>query len=274
MEKARMESKLLSALEHNQSLKTELGAAVTRYEASHLEKAKLELRLQVVLHQNQSLRNELRAAISRNEASHSEKARLELKLQAALEQVRFLKTDLRAFALRQDISSHLGQSQVRNNTATCSSQVARNISQRNFALQIIKEFPKIMEQINQLEIVLSEKENTTIDSKKELVKYETQEDVNVCNNNSVTNGFEEQSLEKQEQAQNGLMQRNVVIRTSEKQIDAQMQSKNADRNKDATITEKQACQIRILNGLMQARKHRTTGELQEEDFTTNKKLKN
>lgn len=277
MEKARIESRLVAAMDHNQSLKTELGASIARYEASHFEKAKLEPRLQVILQQNQSLRTDLRATSSRHEASHSEEARLQLKLQRALEHVRVLKTYLKAVASRQG-TSNLEQSQDMNNIASCSSQFPRSVSQGNPSSQTTTDFSdiynmdaqlnKIMERVNHLEMLLSKKENTKIDRKNELVKYKTQENGEDCNGNSFTNGMELQLLPKEEGKES-----NLVIRTLEKQIDVQMQRTIADKNKDAAIIEKQACKIRVLTGLLQAKKPQPTEELQNGDVTECKRLK-
>jgi hypothetical protein len=114
-------------------------------------------------------------------------------------------------------------------------------------------FEKALEKVHQLEVLLSERENVITDLKKELAQYQTQQDDNAFNEDSVTIGLESQTLAPVQQAENDLLQKDLVIRNLEKQIDVQKQRARDDGNRYAAIIEKQACRIRMLTSLLQTR---------------------
>jgi hypothetical protein len=252
MEKEEPESTLQAALKQIQSLNTEMEKAVSREKTAHLEKARMESALQTAMEQIQSVDTELKATVSRHETSHEE-ATMESELQTAM------KTEMKAAETRQK-TSHVEERQNITKTASSSEDSVNSSTETTIDFSKIQNMDahldKALEKVHQLEMLLSERENIITDLKKELAQYQTQKNDNAFKKHSVTNGLESQSLAPGQQAENDLLQKDLVIRNLEKQIDVQRQRARDDGNRDAVIIEKQACKIRMLTSLLQTRNRR------------------
>lgn len=270
MERARMESALQTVMEKIQPLKAELKAAVTRAETANMEKARIESKLHAAMEQIQSLETELAASVSRYETTHLEKAMMELKLQTAMQQIQFLTTELKTSASRQ-VASDMGQSYDRIETSGFSEQVGKNSYNGNTSPQTNTEIQNMhnnegclheaMENVHKLETLLSEREKVISDLKQELANYQIQED-------------DRQTFTQQQQARNYISRKDSITRNMEKQIDVQKELETNYIKKDPGIIEKQACRIKMLTNLLQAKKRR---EIEEShggiDLTSNKNLR-